>query len=98
MKALVIGGMHFTGAHVVRCLHDRETEITVLHRGRATNPILPDVDHIVNPSAEYPITTFPDVVRSDWDIIVHMVAIGELDGRSVQCLSERVGTSQRTSL
>lgn len=82
MKVLVIGGTRFIGAHVVRCLHDRGTEITVLHRGTTTNPILPDVNHIVDPDADYPMTAFPGAVRRDWDIVVHMVAMGEADARA----------------
>lgn len=92
MRVLVIGGTRFIGAHAVRCLHGRGGEITVLHRGRTTNPILPDVDHIVDPDADYPITAFPAAVRRDWDIVVHMVAMGEADARAaVETFSGRAG-------
>lgn len=92
MKVLVIGGTRFIGAHVVRCLHEREAAITVLHRGTTTNPILPKVDHIVDPGAEYPIVAFPEAVRRDWDVVVHMVAMGEADGRAaVETFSGRAG-------
>lgn len=92
MKVLVIGGTRFIGAHVVRRLHDRGAEIAVLHRGSTTNPILPDVDHVVDPDAEYPITAFPQTVRRDWDVVVHMVAMGEKDARAaVETFSGRAG-------
>src|SRR5690606_39201666 len=30
----------------------------------------------------FPITTFPAPLRRDWDIVVHMVAMGEADARA----------------
>jgi nucleoside-diphosphate-sugar epimerase len=90
MKALVIGGTRFIGAHVVRQLHDTGAEITVFHRGTSSNPILPDVEHVCDPSASYPITRFPDPLRRDWDVIVHMVAMGAYDAEAaVQTFSGR---------
>jgi nucleoside-diphosphate-sugar epimerase len=74
MKVLVVGGTRFIGAHVVRRMHDSGAAVTVLHRGQSGNAILPEVEHVRDPSAEYPITAFPDAVRRDWDIVVHMVA------------------------
>lgn len=82
MNVLVIGGTRFIGAHTVRCLHSRGADITVLHRGATANPILPDVEHIVDPGAQYPITEFPQAACRDWDIVVHMVAMGEADARA----------------
>lgn len=79
MKVLVIGGTRFIGAHVVRHLHDAGASVAVLHRGTSINPILPDIERITDPNAEYPITTFPERVRRDWDIVVNMVAMGKAD-------------------
>jgi nucleoside-diphosphate-sugar epimerase len=59
MKILMIGGTRFIGAHVVRRLHDAGAEIVVFHRGASTNPILPEVEHVLDPGAQYPVTDFP---------------------------------------
>lgn len=79
MKVLVIGGTRFIGAHVVRRLHDAGAEVTAFHRGNSSNPILPEIEHVLDPSAEYPITAFPAGLVRDWDIVIHMVAMGEAD-------------------
>lgn len=79
MKILVIGGTRFIGAHVVRRLHDAGAEVVVFHRGKSTNPILPEVEHVLDPSAQYPVTDFPARLHSDWDVVVHMVAMGQVD-------------------
>lgn len=90
MKALVIGGTRFIGAHVVRRLHEDGFEVTVLHRGRSSNPILPDVRHVIDADAEYPITRFPSAVHAHWDTVVHMVAMGLADASAaVQTFSGR---------
>ncbi|MEE4538945.1 MAG: NAD-dependent epimerase/dehydratase family protein [Erythrobacter sp.] len=82
MKALVIGGTRFIGAHVVRALSEAGAEVTVFHRGKTANPLLPNVTHFTDPLAEYPITKFPASLRTDWDVVVHMVAMGEADGKA----------------
>lgn len=92
MKVLVIGGTRFIGAHVVRQLHEAGSAVTVLHRGRSTNPILPDVEHVVDAGAAYPIISFPEAVRRDWDVVVHMVAMGAADGAAAaQAFTGRAG-------
>ncbi|MHC1547935.1 NAD-dependent epimerase/dehydratase family protein [Phyllobacterium sp. K27] len=92
MKVLVIGGTRFIGAHVVRQMHDAGDAITVFHRGTSDNAILPSVEHVRDAAAEYPITAFPEIIRRDWDVVVHMVAMGEADaGAAVQAFSGRVG-------
>lgn len=78
MRVLVIGGTRFIGAHTVRRLHDAGAEVTVFHRGRSANPILPaDIEHVLDAGADYPITGFPAPLLRDWDIVIHMVAMGE---------------------
>jgi len=77
MKILMIGGTRFIGAHVVRRLHDAGQQVAVFHRGTSANPILPEVEHILAPSAEYPIINLPDRLRQDWDVVIHMVAMGK---------------------
>ncbi len=92
MRILVVGGTRFIGAHTVRALHATGAEITVLHRGRTDNPVLPPVEHIVDPSARYPIVAFPDAVKRDFDVVVHMVAMGEADATAaVQAFAGRTG-------
>ncbi len=92
MKVLVIGGTRFIGAHVVRRLHDAGAEVAVFHRGTSTNPILPDVEHLIEPSAEYPIVALPARLLRDWDMVVHMVAMGEADAdAAVRAFDGRVG-------
>lgn len=82
MRILIIGGTRFVGAHVARQLYTQGADVTVLHRGRSENPILPAVRHVRDPAAEYPITRFPDSVASvDWDVVVDMVLMGEADAR-----------------
>lgn len=82
MKVLVIGGTRFIGAHVVQALNEAGAEVTVFHRGKTANPLLPNVTHFTDPLAEYPITKFPASLQTDWDVVVHMVAMGEADGRA----------------
>lgn len=79
MKVLVIGGTRFIGAHVVRRLHDGGARVTAFHRGTSSNSILPEIEHVLDPRAEYPITAFPAELLRDWDIVIHMVAMGEAD-------------------
>jgi len=82
MKALVVGGTRFIGAHVVRRLHDAGAQVTAFHRGTSSNPILPVIEHVLDPGAEYPITAFPAELLRDWDIVIHMVAMGEADAEA----------------
>jgi len=41
--------------------------------------VLPEVEHVLDPSAQYPVTDFPARLHSDWDVVVHMVAMGQVD-------------------
>ena len=79
MKVLIIGGTRFIGVHVVRRLHDAGAQVTAFHRGTSSNAILPAIEHVLDPGAEYPITAFPAELLRDWDIVIHMVAMGEAD-------------------
>jgi nucleoside-diphosphate-sugar epimerase len=82
MKILMICGTRFIGAHVVRRLHDGGAEVVAFHRGTSANPILPKIEHVLDPSAEYPVTDFPDQLRRDWDIVIHMVTMGQVDAEA----------------
>lgn len=86
----MIGGTRFIGAHVTRRLHDAGAEIVAFHRGSSTNPILPDIEHVLDPSAEYPVTHFPERLHREWDVVVHIVAMGEADaGAAVRTFQGR---------
>jgi nucleoside-diphosphate-sugar epimerase len=90
VKILMIGGTRFIGAHVARRLHDAGHEIAVFHRGTSNNPVLPDIEHVLDASAEYPVTVFPERLRRDWDVVVHMVAMGEADtGAAIRAFEGR---------
>jgi nucleoside-diphosphate-sugar epimerase len=94
MRALLIGGTRFIGAHVARRLVAQGAAVTVFHRGRSSNPILPAaVHHVCDASAEYPVERFPEaIVRADWDLVVHMVMMGEADGlAATRTFSGRAG-------
>jgi len=93
MRILMIGGTRFIGAHTVRRLHDAGAEVVVFHRGTSTNPVLPDVEHVLDPGAEYPVTAFPDRLRRDWDVVIHMVAMGRADADAAVRMFE--GRTQR---
>ncbi len=92
MRVLIVGGTRFIGAHTARQLTDAGADITVFHRGISENSILPNVRHICDPSAGYPILQFPEAVSAtDWDVVIHMVMMGEADGRAVAAFSGRAG-------
>lgn len=82
MKCLVIGGTRFIGAYVVQRLHNAGAQVTAFHRGTSSNPILPEIEHVLDPSAEYPIMSFPARLLRDWDVVIHMVAMGEADANA----------------
>ncbi|WP_193227646.1 NAD-dependent epimerase/dehydratase family protein [Aureimonas psammosilenae] len=88
----MIGGTRFIGAHVVRRLHDAGHAVVVFHRGASSNPVLPEIEHVLDPRAEYPITAFPSELQRDFDVVVHMVAMGEADTRAaVDAFEGRTG-------
>lgn len=93
MKVLVIGGTRFIGAHVARRLHGMGAGITVFHRGHSANPVLPEAEHVLDPAAAWPVTRFPErLLRCDWDIVVHMTAMGRADAEAaVAAFSGRAG-------
>jgi nucleoside-diphosphate-sugar epimerase len=78
---------------LARQLVEAGADVSVFHRGKSDNPVLPDsVTHIRDPSAEYPIVRFPDsVTKTDWDAVIHMVVMGALDGRAAKAFAGRAG-------
>jgi nucleoside-diphosphate-sugar epimerase len=93
LRVLIIGGTRFVGAHVARQLVEAGAHVSVFHRGKSDNPVLPEsVTHIRDALAEYPITRFPDsVTKTDWDVVIHMVLMGEADGHAVEAFAGRAG-------
>ncbi len=82
MKILMIGGTRFIGALVARRLLDAGHEVVAFHRGTSSNPILPEIEHVLDPRAGHPVIEFPDRILRDWDVVIHMVAMGEDDAKA----------------
>jgi nucleoside-diphosphate-sugar epimerase len=82
-RILIVGGTRFIGAHAARQLVAAGAEVTVLHRGQSESPLPDTVRHIRDPRAAYPIVEFPDAAgKADWDVVIHMVMMGETDARA----------------
>ncbi|WP_185983502.1 hypothetical protein [Aureimonas mangrovi] len=79
MKVLMIGGTRFAGAHAVRQFHAAGATVTVYHRGRSLQPELPPIRQVCDERAGWPVLAFPPALRRDWDVVVHMGAMGERD-------------------
>ena len=92
-RVLILGGTRFIGAHVARRMFDAGAAVTVFHRGKSENPVLPAVTHIRDAAAEYPILAYPQSVRArDWDVVIAMVTMGEADARAaVDAFTRRAG-------
>ncbi|MCO6393189.1 NAD-dependent epimerase/dehydratase family protein [Aliihoeflea aestuarii] len=92
MRVLIIGGTRFIGAHVARQLSEKGAALTAFHRGRSSNAILPEMEHMLDSRAEYPIVHFPEELRRDWDVVVHMVAMGQADAQAaIETFEGRTG-------
>jgi nucleoside-diphosphate-sugar epimerase len=91
---LLIGGTRFIGAHAAKRFVEDGADVTVFHRGKSQSAILPAaVAHVRDASAEYPIARFPPALTArDWDVVVHMVAMGAADARAaVAAFAGRAG-------
>jgi len=83
MRVLMIGGTGFIGPYVARELHERGHEVTLFHRGEHESTLLPEVRHVRSADAGMPVTTFsPELLRREWEIVIHMIAMGEKDARA----------------
>jgi nucleoside-diphosphate-sugar epimerase len=83
MRFLIIGGTKFIGPHVVRQLVERGDEVWVYHRGKSEADLPAGVRHIRSPQAGIPVLTFADEVLAEgFDVVVHMIAMGEADSRA----------------
>ena len=67
--------------------------MTVFHRGKSEASLPASVSHVRDAGAQYPITRFPaELTGKDWDVIVHMVMMGEADARAATlAFAQRAG-------
>lgn len=93
MRFLMVGGTKFIGPYVVRQLLERGHEVTVYHRGQTEASLPAAVRHIRSPQAAIPVLSFPqEVLAEAFDVVVHMIAMGEPDARAaVAAFRGRVG-------
>jgi nucleoside-diphosphate-sugar epimerase len=84
MRVLIIGGTGFIGPYVVRSLVSSGHEVTIFHRGEHEPDLPSGVRHVHNPSAAFPVLTFPaELISWKPDVVLHMVAMGERDAEAV---------------
>ncbi len=88
----MIGGMGLIGPFVARELQDRGHEVTVFHRGQDESALPPEIQHYRSEQAAMPVLNFPqDLLRREFEIVIHMIAMGELDARAaMQAFTGRV--------
>lgn len=91
MRVLIIGGTGFIGPYVARELHESGHAVTVFHRGDHESALLPPVRHVNSHHAGIPVLSFPpDVFHTDFDLVIHMIAMGEADAQAaVEAFSGR---------
>jgi len=83
MRILVIGGTRFIGPHLVHQAVQSGHQVTVYHRGRTEAVLAGGVEHYHSEFAGIPVRKFPaDLLRRDFDAVVHMVAMGQEDARA----------------
>lgn len=84
VRVLIIGGTGFIGPYVAREFSERGAQVTLFHRGQNESPLLPPaVQHFRSGSASIPVLNFPpELLRTDFDIIIHTIAMGEADARA----------------
>ncbi len=82
MKLLVIGGTRFIGPYVIRQLHAREHEITVLHRGEHGADLPADVRHIHEDRRRLPELR-NELRRLSPEVVLDMRPISEEDARGL---------------
>jgi nucleoside-diphosphate-sugar epimerase len=91
MRVAMIGGTKFIGPYVVSQLADQGHQVVVYHRGQTEAALPQNVRHIHSPAAGIPVTSFaPELLDGTYDVIVHMIAMGEADARAaVEAFSGR---------
>jgi nucleoside-diphosphate-sugar epimerase len=91
MRVLMIGGTGFIGPFVAKPLCDHGHEVTVFHRGQHESLLSPNVRQFRSEQAAMPVLSFPpDLLRADFEIVIHMIPMGEADARAaVQAFTGR---------
>ena len=83
MRCLIIGGTRVIGPHVVRRLHARGWDITLLHRGFHQFALPAGVREITEGSAGIPVVQIPRAARRlEPDVVLHMIAMGTRDAEA----------------
>jgi nucleoside-diphosphate-sugar epimerase len=94
MRILLIGGTGFVGPYVARELDGLGHDVTVFHRGEHESALLPSVRHLRSPQAAMPVLRFPpDLLRAGFEIVIHMIAMGEADAHA--CVQSFTGRARR---
>lgn len=83
MRVLMVGGTGFIGSYVARELCGFGHEVTVFHRGQHESTLPSEIRHYRSEQAAMPVLDFPqDLLRAEFEIVIHMIAMGELDARA----------------
>jgi nucleoside-diphosphate-sugar epimerase len=84
MQVLIVGGTGFIGPYVARELSERGLQVTLYHRGTKESALVPSaVRHFRSPDGGMPVLKFPpELRRSEFDVVIHMIAMGEADARA----------------
>jgi nucleoside-diphosphate-sugar epimerase len=92
MSILIIGGTRFIGPHVVRQLLQAGKDVTIYHRGEHEPDLPAEVHHVHSADAGIPMVRFPPDLIRPWDVVIHMMPIGEADMRAfAEAFAARVG-------
>jgi nucleoside-diphosphate-sugar epimerase len=91
MRCLIIGGTRVIGPHVVRRMHARGWDVTLLHRGVHQFELPAGVREIRDGSAGIPVVHIPHTARRpEPDVVLHMIAMGEQDAeRAMEAFVDR---------
>src|SRR5579859_2661446 len=96
-RALVIGGTHYFGRHLVQLLLDEGTGVTLATRGRAPDPFGQRVERIVV-DREEPGALAKALAGRNWDVVFDQVSFSPDDARGAcQALAGRTGRLIHTS-
>ena len=84
MRILIVGGTGFIGPYVAKELHGRGHDVTLFHRGQHESVLLTGIRHFRSAEAAIPVLNFPlDLVRAEFEVVIHMILMGEADARAV---------------
>lgn len=84
MRALIMGGTGFIGAHIVCQMVSQEHIVAVYHRGQTQTPLPDGVREFRNSVSKYPIRDFPkELFDFKPDTVIHTFAMGEADAKAM---------------